>query len=87
VPSDLTTGERIPDIRLRPLFSGRRDDARPFLEAAGCQRDIGGDAYVDGSDVLYDPIVSRVSATPIDSLPSGEKAQSSAARRLSMHQP
>lgn len=34
VPSDLTTGKRIADIRLRPLSSGRGDDARALLEAA-----------------------------------------------------
>jgi hypothetical protein len=28
------TGERISDIRFRPLFSGRGDDPRPFFEAA-----------------------------------------------------
>jgi hypothetical protein len=34
VPRDLTTDERVPYIRLCPLFAGRGDDARPIFEAA-----------------------------------------------------
>ena len=39
VPRYLATDECVPDIRLRPLFSGMRDDARPFLSAAGAGMD------------------------------------------------
>ncbi len=60
VPRDLTTCERVPYIRLRPLFAGGGDNARPFLKTARCQRYIGGDAYVDGRDVLRNPVISRV---------------------------
>ena len=62
VPGYLTTGERIAYIRLRPLFAGRGDDARPFFEAPCCQRNVGGDAYVDGRDVLRDPVIGRICA-------------------------
>jgi hypothetical protein len=34
VSSYFATGKRIPDIRLRPLFSARGDDARADFEAA-----------------------------------------------------
>ena len=32
VPRDLTTDERVTDIRLRRMFAGRADDARPIFE-------------------------------------------------------
>src|SRR5262249_41236903 len=38
VPRYFTTGKCVADIRSRPLFSGRGDDARPFLR----QRDARG---------------------------------------------
>src|SRR5271166_4570077 len=62
VPRDLTTSKGVTYIRLRPLFAGRGDDARAFFETARCQRDIGGDAHVDGRDVLCNPVVRRVRA-------------------------
>jgi hypothetical protein len=34
VPRYFTPGERIPYIRLRPLFASRGDDARPLLDTA-----------------------------------------------------
>src|SRR5467141_1702746 len=34
VPCDLTTSERVTDVRLRPLFAGRVYDPCPFIEAA-----------------------------------------------------
>lgn len=60
VPGYLTTGKRIADIGLRPMFSHWGDDTCPFLEAARRQRDVGGDAYVGRSDVLCNPVVGRV---------------------------
>ena len=60
MPRDLATDKRVTYIRLRPMFTGRGDDARPNFETACCQRDIGGDAYVDGRDVLCNPVISRV---------------------------
>ena len=62
VPGYLSTGERITYIRQCPLFANRRDAARAFFETACCQRDIRGDAYVGGRDVLCNPVVSRVCA-------------------------
>ena len=60
VPGDLSTSQRIAYIRLSPLFAGRGDDARAFFETACCQRDIGGDAYVGGRDVLRNPVIGPV---------------------------
>jgi hypothetical protein len=60
VPGYITTGKRISDIRICPLFSGRGDDARSFFEAARCQWDIGGDGYVHGPDALGNPIVGCI---------------------------
>src|SRR5580704_5877468 len=57
MPGYVTTGKRVSDIRLCPLFSGWGDDAPPFLEAARCQRDIGSDAHVISPDALGNPVV------------------------------
>ena len=62
MPGYLATGKRVSDIRLYPLFSGRGDDARSFLETAGCQRDVGSDAYVCGPDALGNPVVGCIRA-------------------------
>jgi len=56
----LTTSKCISYIRFRPLFSGRRDDAPPFFEAARGQRDIGGNAHVRGLDAFGDPVVGCI---------------------------
>ena len=60
--SYITTGKRVSDICLRPLFSGRGDDARAFLETARCQWDVGSDAYVRGPDTLGNPVVGCIRA-------------------------
>src|SRR5580704_12575316 len=60
MPGYITTGECVSDIRLRPLFSGRGDDARAFLETARCQRDIGSDAHVHGPDARGNPVVGCI---------------------------
>jgi hypothetical protein len=60
VPGYLTTGKRIAYVRLRPLFASRGDNARPSFETARCQWDIGGDANVEGRDVLCNPVTGRV---------------------------
>jgi hypothetical protein len=60
VPRDLSADKCITDIRLCPLFADRGDDPRFFLETARRQRDIGGDANVDGRNVLRNPVVGRV---------------------------
>jgi hypothetical protein len=62
VPGYLSTGERITYIRQCPLFANRGDASRAFFEAACCQRDIRGDAYVGSRDVLCNPVVGRVCA-------------------------
>jgi hypothetical protein len=62
VPGYLTADKCVTDIRLRPLFAGRGYGAGFFLETARCQRDIGRDAYIDGRDVLYNPVVGCVCA-------------------------
>ena len=51
---------RIADIHWRPVLTGRGDDPGAFFEAASCQRDIGGDTYVDSRDVFRNPVVGRV---------------------------
>src|SRR5260370_8043512 len=61
VPGYLSTGERITYIRQCPLFANRGDAARAFFETACCQRDIRGDAYVAGRDVLSTPAVAPLS--------------------------
>jgi|SRR5690242_14717347 hypothetical protein len=62
MPGYITTGKRISDIRLCPLFPGRGDDARPFFEATRCQRDIGSDAHVSSPDALGNPVVGCIRA-------------------------
>src|ERR1700719_3694776 len=62
MPGYFTTGKRVSDIRPRPLFSGRGDDARPFLEATRYQRDIGSDAHVSSPDALDNPVVCCIRA-------------------------
>ena len=62
MPGYLTTGKRIAYIRLRPMLAGGGDDARALFETARCQRNIRGDAYVGGRDVLCNPVIGRVCA-------------------------
>ena len=62
MPGYLTTGKRIAYIRLRPMLAGGGDDARALFETARCQRNIRGDAYVGGRDVLCNPVIGRVRA-------------------------
>src|SRR5271166_5386525 len=42
------------------MFASRGDNASPIFETACCQRDVGGDAYVDGRDVLCNPVIGRI---------------------------
>jgi len=62
MPGYLTTGKCIAYIRLRPMLAGGRDGARALFETARCQRNIRGDAYVGGRDVLRNPVIGRVRA-------------------------
>jgi hypothetical protein len=62
MPRYLTTGKRVAYIRLRPVFVSWGNGARTLFETARCQRDIRGDAYVGGRDVLCNPVAGRICA-------------------------
>ena len=63
----------------------QRETGVPFFNARFVERLLGAARHSSGKDKdIHKGIAATVSATPIDSSPPGEKAQSSAARKLSI---
>ena len=62
VARDLPPRQGLADIVLVPDGAAGRHRPRPCLQAAGGQRDIGGDADIAGADMFRDPVIGGIRA-------------------------